>query len=61
MRYLRHVRLERAHQELVQAQPGETTVTRTAGRWGFTHLGRFASEYRRAFGELPSTFLSRPD
>ena len=60
MRYLRQVRLERVHDELAQAEPGATTITQAATRWGFTHLGRFASEYRRTFGELPSAFLARP-
>ena len=60
MRYLRHVRLERVHQELAGAEPGQTTITQVAGRWGFTHLGRFAQEYRKTFGDLPSAFLSRP-
>lgn len=60
MRYLRQVRLERVHDELTQAPPGTTTISQTAARWGFTHLGRFASEYRRTFGELPSAFLTRP-
>jgi AraC-like DNA-binding protein len=54
MRYLRQVRLERVRDELAQAEPGATTITQTATRWGFTHLGRFAAEYRRTFGELPS-------
>lgn len=60
MRYLRQVRLERVHEELTRAEPGATTVTQTASRWGFTHLGRFASEYRKTFGELPSAFLTPP-
>ena len=59
MRYLRQVRLERVHDELIHAAPGATTISQTATRWGFTHLGRFASEYRRTFGELPSAFLTR--
>jgi len=59
MRYLRQVRLERVHDELARAEPGATTITEAAARWGFTHLGRFASEYRKAFGELPSTSLAR--
>ena len=46
MRYLRQFRLERVHDELTHAEPGATTITQAAGRWAFTHLGRFASEYR---------------
>ena len=30
------------------------SVTDIAMRWGFNHLGRFAEQYRRFFGELPS-------
>lgn len=60
MRYLRQVRLQRVHDELAQTEPGATTITQTANRWGFTHLGRFANDYRKTFGELPSAFLTRP-
>ena len=28
-------------------------------KWGFCHLGRFAVEYRRRFGESPSQTLRR--
>jgi transcriptional regulator GlxA family with amidase domain len=31
-----------------------------AGRWGFVHLGRFASQYRQLFGETPSETLRAP-
>jgi hypothetical protein len=32
-------------------------VTAIAGRWGFTHLGRFAHSYQVRFRELPSDTL----
>jgi transcriptional regulator GlxA family with amidase domain len=51
MEYLRSVRLDRVHEEL---QGGTAGVTEAAYRWGFTHLGRFASAYRERFGVLPS-------
>ncbi len=57
MAHLRHVRLQRVNAELLAAGSGEATVTETALRWGFTHLGRFASDYRRLFGESPSATL----
>lgn len=57
MAYLRRLRLARAHEELRAASRGETTVASVASRWGFTHLGRFAGEYRRAYGESPARTL----
>ncbi|MGW5263202.1 AraC family transcriptional regulator [Microbispora sp. NPDC004025] len=57
MSYLREVRLERVHAELAVRDPGTTSVTDVAYRWGFVHLGRFALAYRRRFGESPSETL----
>jgi AraC-like DNA-binding protein len=31
------------------------SVTDVAFKWGFTHLGRFSQEYKRRYGELPSS------
>jgi len=53
MRYLRDLRFARTRKALLQADP-EASVTDIAAAWGFTHLGRFAVEYRRRFGESPS-------
>ena len=58
MKYLRQVRMERAHHDLEHAEPG-ARVTDVALRWGFSQLGRFAVEYRKAFGESPSDTLKR--
>ena len=58
LEYLRGVRLELARRMLVQPGPG-LTVAEAATAVGFTHLGRFATEYRRHFGELPSQTLVR--
>jgi AraC-like DNA-binding protein len=57
MTYLRRLRLESVHTQLTDSDPGATTVTAVAGRWGFVHLGRFADQYRRQFGESPSETL----
>lgn len=59
MTYLRRVRLERVRDELVAASPGMVGVTEVAMRWGFVHLGRFATTYREAYGELPSATIRR--
>jgi tetratricopeptide (TPR) repeat protein len=56
IRYLRRLRLVAVRQMLLAGEPG-TSVTGTAKRCGFAHLGRFAGEYRRHFGEAPSATL----
>ncbi len=58
MAFLKSVRLERARQELLAAQPGET-VTTIACRWGFYQFGRFAAQYKAMYGELPSETLRK--
>ena len=58
-RWLRAQRLERAHDTLLAAIPGSTTVTEVALRWGFPHLGEFAARYSARFGEKPSETLAR--
>ncbi|MBA8951635.1 AraC-like DNA-binding protein [Actinomadura namibiensis] len=51
---LHEVRLRRAHADLLAAGPTTgATVAAIAARWGFTHHGRFAAEYRRRFGRPP--------
>jgi AraC-like DNA-binding protein len=54
----RRMRLLEVRAELETPGPG-TTVTDAAFRLGFTHLGRFAGEYAREFGERPSETLLR--
>ncbi|MFJ3670258.1 AraC family transcriptional regulator [Streptomyces sp. NPDC090106] len=60
MRYLAEVRLQRAHDDLLAADPATDTVTEVAYRWGFAHLGRFGASYRKRFGETPSQTLRSP-
>jgi AraC-like DNA-binding protein len=58
--YLRRVRLDAAHRELLEASPGEgLTVTDVAYRWGFCSPSRFTERYRAAFGTTPSATLRR--
>jgi AraC-like DNA-binding protein len=61
MQFLRDARLRRVRIDLLAAEPDSgTTVSETAFRWGFTHLGRFASYYRTRYGESPSQTLRAP-
>lgn len=56
--YIRELRLQRAHMDLVAADPLEgASVSEIAYAWGFTHLGRFAGLYRRTYGVSPSETL----
>jgi AraC-like DNA-binding protein len=57
MQFLRQRRMEAVRDALLHPNP-TTSVTDTALRCGFTHLGRFSSYYERIFGELPSETLS---
>lgn len=56
--YLREVRLQRVHAELLGAT-GRVSVSESAFRWGFGHLGRFSLAYRGKFGESPSQTVRR--
>ncbi|MEV6489360.1 AraC family transcriptional regulator [Actinoplanes sp. NPDC051633] len=59
MAYLREVRLARAHNELVDADPDQTSVADVARRWGFARPGWFADRYRRLYGLDPAETLRR--
>lgn len=56
--YLRELRLDAAHQSLLEAGP-ESKITDIALRYRFNHLGRFAADYRTRFGEYPTETLRR--
>ncbi len=54
MAYLRECRLQAARRALLEQHDGES-VTQIALNCGFSHLGRFAVDYRNRFGECPSS------
>ena len=56
--YLRRVRMERAHHDLVDGDPTRgDTVGAVAARWRFRNAGRFAVAYRHHFGRNPNVVL----
>ena len=58
MQYLRNARFDRVRRALLLGEPAEG-ITQIAMDAGFAHLGRFAVDYRRRFGESPSETLRR--
>jgi len=56
--HFRRLRLGAVRDALLSPGDG-ASITEIATSFGFTHLGRFAAEYRRLFGELPSATLAR--
>lgn len=58
MLYVKRKRLEASRQEILSGN-GNTQITNVAYDWGFTHLGRYAQEYKRLFNETPSETLRR--
>jgi len=55
--FLKSMRLKHARRAL-QSADAATTVATVAVRFGFPNSGRFAGDYRVAFGELPSQTLA---
>jgi AraC-like DNA-binding protein len=56
--FVRRRRLHAVRCDLLAGGPG-VSVTRVAFKWGFNHLGRFAAQYAREFGESPRDTLRR--
>lgn len=56
--YLKRFRLEAVRQALLEGGCNEN-ITAVAMRWGFNHLGRFSSDYKKLFLEVPSKTVER--
>jgi AraC-like DNA-binding protein len=54
--YLRQIRLEQVRERLLNGPDGERVID-IALEHGFLHLGRFAQQYKRVYGEAPSDTL----
>lgn len=55
--YFKVHRLNAVREELRRSHPQEATVHDIAVRWGFLHMGEFAADYHRLFGESPADTL----
>ena len=56
-RYLLLRRMKLARQALRKTSVAKTNVTAVAANFGFWNFGRFSVEYKRLYGETPSTTL----
>lgn len=56
--FLKQCRLDATYKDLTGAESGTRSVTDIALIYGFNHLGKFSIDYRKTFGESPSTSLS---
>jgi AraC-like DNA-binding protein len=54
--YIKSVRLRRVRMDLLDSGQ-KVSIAAIAHKWGFTHMGRFAQDYRKKFGEPPSQTL----
>ena len=57
--FIKSQRLTRTHTALARAGAQPTSISATARRMGFTHMGQYAQDYRSLFGESPTMTLRR--
>jgi AraC-like DNA-binding protein len=59
--YLREVRLDHAHRDLLAADPQDgQTVAQIGARWGFHQPGKFAREHQHRYHTRPNQTLREP-
>lgn len=57
--YLNAIRLNGVRRQLRALTQQSTRVADSANEWGFWHMGQFAKDYLRLFGETPSATLAK--
>lgn len=57
--YLKGQKLYKIHRELWHSQQSNMEIRDIANRYGFWHMGQFAADYKKLFGELPSKTLKQ--
>ena len=56
--YVMAFRLNKVRSRLLNRDHLGEPITDIANEWGFWHMGQFARDYRRMFGELPSQTIA---
>jgi AraC-like DNA-binding protein len=57
-RFMKILKLNKAHEDLLHADALTTNVSDIAIKWGFCNFGRFSKEYKALFQVLPSERLN---
>lgn len=57
--YIKYLRLNRLHRDLIAMDPKPGMISQAAHNWGFWHMGQLAKDYKSLFGELPSATLQK--
>ena len=57
VQFIRLLKLNHVHHELIEKNAKDSSVIRTAQKWGFKHMGKFSQHYKVLFGQNPSTTL----
>ena len=57
--YIKQRQLSGVRSDLVSRTAG-CRISDVANKWGFWHMGQFARDYRKLFGELPSATIRNP-
>lgn len=58
-KYLSLYLLQEARLYFLKSDSSNTTVMSAAHKFGFSHMGQFAANYKKLFGELPSETLQK--
>ena len=56
--FMNLLKLNKAHEDLRDADALTTNVSDIAIKWGFSHFGRFSKDYKALFGVLPSETIN---
>ena len=57
--YIKYIRLNRVKKALQFSAPKTISINKVAEQHGFWHMGQFAGDYKKLFGELPSETLAK--
>ena len=53
MKYIKTIKLNKVRKDIIKSK-GDTNIKSIANKWGFSHSGQFAKDYKILFDEYPS-------